>query len=82
MIRKRGFIDRKVLTAAAIFQMLTAVSGQALANPSPAAEARTENRKKSALEILESMDEGGTILKTEHQAWMPGGYLGPSKSWG
>ncbi len=82
MTHKRGSTKRNILTAAAIFQMLAAASSSALADKPPEAEERAIDRRKSALEILRSMDESGTLLHAGRQAWIPGGYLGPSKNWG
>jgi hypothetical protein len=62
---------------------MTALPGPGLAEEhQPAPEARLSEKKQNAAEILQWMASEGLLLKPGQQAWIPGGYLGMSKSWG
>ena len=82
--RKRGSIRRRILTAAAIFQIATGTVRMAEAKPwaRETAQLQSASRKKNAREILRAMADSQVISGSGRQAWVPGGYLGPSKSWG
>ncbi len=62
---------------------MTASSGQSLAEEKPPVTGvPQEAKKQSASEILQWMADERLILESGRQAWTPGGYLGPSKTWG
>jgi len=84
-IQKRGSTKRRILSAAAILQIAGGVMNPSSAQAQPprgeAFEMKSSS-KKSALEILRAMTPDKMILRSGQQAWIPGGYLGMSKSWG
>lgn len=83
--RRRGSTKRRILTAAAILQIAGGLMNPSSAQAQPSRDEVSQMRnpsKKSALEILKAMTPDKTILRSGQQAWIPGGYLGMSKSWG
>lgn len=62
---------------------MTALPGPGLAKEQPSAvEAAGSMKKRTASEVLQWMADEGLLLKPGRQAWIPGGYMGMSKSWG
>ncbi len=83
-IQKRGSTKRRILSAAAILQIAGGIMNPSAQAQPPQDEAfeMKSSSKKSALEILKAMTPDKMILRSGKQAWIPGGYLGMSKSWG
>ena len=83
--RRRGSTKRTILTAAAILQIAGGLLDPVRTEAKPWAEeefAPPAAAKKDALAVLKAMAKEKALLKAGEQAWVPGGYLGPSKNWG